>query len=147
MIDGTKNKITELLENKLKNNERFNNVRLYCRDNFYHITGITLKSREMKEYVKYLLIRTKVGILEMTHRDEYAINFCRNTTLFNSKKVKMYIQLQQMYEVNIMVEYLDKDINLYQNGSKANSIAVELLMPEIDNVVSSMKISKRAKAR
>lgn len=147
MIDKTKNKITELLENKLKNNERFKHVTLYCKDNFYHVTGITLKRTEMKEYLEHLLFRTNIGILEMIHRDEYTINFCRNTKLLNGKEAKMYIQLQQKYGVNLMVEYDDKNIDLYKNGSEANSIAVELLMPEIDNVVSTMKLNKREKAR
>lgn len=147
MIDKTKNKITELLDNKLKDNERFNHVTLYCKDNYYNVTGITLKRTEIKKYVENLLIRANAGIIEITHKDEYTINFCRNTKLLNGKKVKMYIQLQKKFGVNIMVEYEDKNINLYQNGSGANSMAVELLIPEIDNVVSIMKLNKREKAR
>lgn len=141
MEDLTENKISKMLKQKIQNHESFKNCTLVCHNNSYIIEQIDLSPNESNKYYDSLEMKKNAGIFKRTSNNSMLM-YSRDIGLMNGEEACISISYYCKY-ISIKVSYKDKTIDLYEDRRKAEQIAIEIILPEIDNVLNVIEISNR----
>lgn len=141
MEDLTENRVSKMLKQKVQNHKNFKNCTLVCHNNCYIIEQIDLSSREANKYYENLEMKRNAGIFERTSNN-YMLIYSRDIELMNGEEAYISISYHCKY-ISIKVLYKDEEIDLYEDRRKAQQMATEIILPEIENVLNIIEISNR----
>lgn len=142
--------ISKMIRDKIQGSGRFNNTIFKCEYNCYTIANIELNQEEATMYKKHLDLCSEVNIMkkvdgsnieELDDIDGSIAIYLKKCQLFNGKNTYMYIVYYDK-RVDIISKYEEKHICLERDSINSRGIAIELIMPEFNNITFMMNIDK-----
>jgi len=147
MIDGTENEITKIVKSQIKEEEEFEEVSLNSSDGYYSIYDIKLEDNQMEKYEKVMNQRVLSGVIKRNlpyENKEDLIRYEKSMQLFQDEVACLKILLDRLKrKIHITVYYKQKNINLYENKSKAKSLAIAILIPELKVICNMANRNKK----
>lgn len=152
MVDLTENEITKEIKKLIqKDDERFDNCVLVCQKNHYIIEQIDLEPEISIKYEKFLDEISNAGIfnkdINSGYKDGSKTWYKRDIQLMNSKNVHLDIIFCKGHNmksyVTLNVYYEDENIDLYRDKRFAGQLANEVLLPELNNILSLMNLKNK----
>ena len=142
------NIISEIIQERYGDCERFYRTGLRCVDNFYLINGVMFEPSEIEKYKELLEKRVTAGVMEKNTgvMNGSTAEYQRSLQLSNGENADVNIAMYKSGSVNMSFNYDNDRIRLYRDNY-TQQIANELILPELNIVARIMNLEKESQGQ